>query len=153
MGRPSAAAPSSSYISSQHERLILELLPFATSAQFHEWLSGPYVRGSWQEFCRDFLSANPSAPEPDKAKTAQAARDAVKGKSPKYLAYHPEKQGWSAEDHHVRFIATVVADNMLTRLWSEDEFRKRGVDVAKAVYEVLSFLRGAALVNPPSYEA
>lgn len=149
MGQP----PAPTHLASQHERLILELLPFKDRSQFHEWLQGPYVRGSWNEFCRDFLAQNPAVPEPDKTRTAQAARDALKSKSVKFLAYHPDKDGWTAEDHHVRFIVTVVGDNLLTKLWSEDDFKKRLIDVAKAVYEVLSFLRGATLQNPPGYEA
>lgn len=153
MGQPSASP-----LAAQHERLILELLPLKDGLQFREWISGPFVRGSWHEFCRDFLARNPNSPEPDKTKTAQAAKDAIKSKTVKYLAYHPEKDGWSPEDHHVRFIVTVISDNLLKGgIWSNDDWRKRDLDVAKACYEVLSFLRatgmGVVEQNPPSYEA
>lgn len=142
MGRPSPTAPSATtQLATQHERLILELLPFKEVGQFHEWLQSGFVRGSWLEFSRDFLSRNPRAPEPDKARTAQAAKDAINGRSVKYLVYHPDKAAWTPEDHHVRFIATVVADNMLKDLWGKRDWEKRGLDIAKAVYEVLSFLR------------
>jgi len=113
------------------------------------------VRGSWHEYCRDFLARNPQAPEPDKARVAQAAKDAIQSRVPKFLAYHPEKEGYSPEDHAVRFIVCVVADNMLNKLWSESDWKKRNVDISKAVYEVLSFLRAHELTaqGPPGYEA
>ncbi|KAK7956887.1 uncharacterized protein PG986_006109 [Apiospora aurea] len=102
-----------SALSTQHARLILELLPFKEQDQFHEWLTSEHVRGSWTEFQQDFLSGNTNIPEPDKAKTAQAAKDAIGSRTTKYLLYHPDKNGWSAQDHHARFIAQVVTDNML----------------------------------------
>ncbi|KAL1841998.1 hypothetical protein VTJ49DRAFT_6241 [Mycothermus thermophilus] len=155
MGHPfQAAGPSQ--LSSQHERLILELLPFKDSRQFHEWLTSIYVRGAWDEFVRDFLSRNPLAPEPDKARTAQKAKEAISSRKPQYLMYHPDKTGWTAEDHHIRFIVMVVLDNMLKELWSESEWKKRGIEIAKATYEVMAFLRATAFspdANPPRYEA
>jgi hypothetical protein len=111
MGQPPAAA--TSRLSAQHERLILELLPFKDATLFHDWLSSVYVQGSWAEFCRDFLSHNPLGPEPNKDKTAQAAKDAINSRKPQYLLYHPDKTGWVDQDHHVRFIVSVVSDNML----------------------------------------
>lgn len=111
MGQPSTAA--TSRLSAQHERLILELLPFKDANLFHDWLSSVYVRGSWIEFCRDFLTDNHLSPEPDKDKTAQAAKDAINSRKPQFLLYHPDKTGWNDQDHHVRFIVSVVADNML----------------------------------------
>lgn len=158
MGNPPASVPPS--LSTQHERLILELLPFKDTIQFHEWLNGIYVRGSWLEFCAAFpLAVARSLPEPDKTKTAQAAKDAISSRTAKYLLYHPDKTGWTSEDHAIRFIAAVVADNMLKGAWTESEFRKRGLEITKAVYEVLSFLRASAAVSsgagpsdqPPRY--
>jgi hypothetical protein len=78
-------ASSSTAISSQHERLILELLPFKDSKQFREWLNGPLVRGSWDEFCRDCLLRNPAMAEPEKNKTAEAAKSAINSKKVKYM--------------------------------------------------------------------
>ncbi|KAK1752105.1 hypothetical protein QBC47DRAFT_389690, partial [Echria macrotheca] len=121
----------------------------------NRWLNSVYVRGSWYEFQHDFLSHSPLAPEPDKAKIAQLAKDAVNSRSQKYLVYHPDKTGWTSEDHHVRFIVTLVSDNLLKNMWSESEWKKRGVEIAKAGYEVLSFLRATFAagvdVNPPRY--
>jgi hypothetical protein len=161
MGQPSQSGPSITGLSTQHERLILELLPFKDASQFHEWLHSPYVLGSWREFHADFLSSasiastNGLIPEPDKNKTSQAAKDAISSKTAKFLMYHPDKRDWSPQDHHVRFIATVVVDNMLKGLWSDSDWKKRGGDITKAVYEVLSFLRAAMVKNeyPPRYEA
>ncbi len=120
------------------------------------WLNGTYVRGSWHEFLRDFLARNPMVPEPDKAKVAQLAKDAINSRNAKYLMYHPEKDGWTSEDHHVRFIATVVCDNLLHKgLWSDSDWKKKNLEITKAVYEVLSFLRATSLgteTNPPRYE-
>lgn len=167
MGQPSqqqqyssAMASSSASLSTQHERLILELLPLKDARQFHEWLAGPFVRGSWAEYCRDFLIRNPAAPEPDKQKVAQAAKDAINNKNPKYLVYHPQKEAWTADDHTIRFIATVVTDNMIKNMWSDSDWKKKGIDITKAVYEVLSYLRGTAVrpepqplgLYPPRYE-
>lgn len=153
MGQPSQQTPGSA-LSSQHVRLILELLPFKDAEQFHDWLGGAYVRGSWQEFLRDFLTRNPLAPEPSKATTAQLVRDAINSRNPKYLMYHPEKDTWTSEDHHVRFIVTVISDNLLHKgLWSESDWKKKNIDIAKAVYEVLSFLRATSQsADPPRYE-
>ena len=112
------------------------------------------MRGSWHEYCRDFFARNPTSPECDKQKTAQAAKDAISSRNPKYLLYHPEKDGWTPEDHVVRFIVSVVNDNMLKGIWSEGEWRKRSIDIAKAVYEVLSYLRSTDFGSqaPPGYE-
>lgn len=164
MGVPSASSSGTvasgagrmpSPFSSQHERLILELLPFKDSVKFHEWLRGGMVRGSWGEFHRDFLTKVPADhSEPDKNKTAQTVKDAVLGRSPKFLAYHPDKTGWTRDDHHVRFIVTVIQDNMLTGLWTESDWKKRTIEISKAVYEVLFFLKAsyyAADQNPPGY--
>ncbi|KAK4157333.1 hypothetical protein C8A00DRAFT_11798 [Chaetomidium leptoderma] len=160
MGQPQPAqqpiTSAAAQLSTQHERLILELLPFKDRRQFQEWLNSIYVRGSWNEFLRDFLVQNPLAPELDKAKTAQKAKDAINSRKPEYLMYHPDKGGWTAEDHHVRFIATIVSDNMLKGLWSESDWKKKNIDIAKAVYEVLTFLRATAFSPdsyPPRYEA
>ncbi|KAK1836902.1 hypothetical protein QBC39DRAFT_387805 [Podospora conica] len=146
----------SSRLAQQHERLILELLPFKSADQFQEWLGSVYVRGAWHEFGRDFLNLNVFAREPDKDKMAQKTKDAVNARNPKYLIFHPDKDGWTSDDHHIRFMATVISDNMLKGLWSESEWKKKGLDIAKAIYEVLSFLRGtkapAADPDPPQYE-
>ncbi|KZL80278.1 hypothetical protein CI238_10598 [Colletotrichum incanum] len=158
-----APHPSPSRVASQHERLLLELLPFKDVAKFHEWLDGRFVRGSWDEFYADYLSgallagAGPSSvPEPDKTRTAQTAREALNARKPKFLVYHPDKTGWAAEDHYVRFIVTLVADNGLQNLWHESEWKKKGLDIAKAAYEVLIFLKTVmpyADPNPPTYSA
>ncbi|GKT62012.1 hypothetical protein CT0861_07937 [Colletotrichum tofieldiae] len=155
--------PSTSRVASQHERLLLELLPFKDAAKFHEWLDSHFVRGSWDEFYADYLSgtllagAGPNpVPEPDKTRTAQTAREALNARKPKFLVYHPDKTGWAAEDHYVRFIVTLVADNGLQNLWSESEWKKKGLDIAKAAYEVLVFLKTTmphADPDPPSYSA
>ncbi len=131
------------------------VLPFKESRNFQEWLQSSYVRGSWHEYCRDFLAANPTSPEVDKAKTSQAAKDAINSRNPRYLLYHPDKDGWTPEDHVVRFIVAVVADNMLKSIWSDHDWKKRNIEVCKAVYEVLSFLRGTdfGAPMPPRYEA
>ena len=61
------------------------------------------------------------------------------------------------DDHYIRFLVTLVLDNMLNGMW-DSEWRKRGSDVAiaKAAYEVLSYLRATALTaadsGPPGYE-
>lgn len=57
----------------------------------------------------------------------------------------------------MRFIAQVVTDNMLKgSLWSENDFKKRGLEITKAVYEILSFLRASQVgveQPPPRYKA
>lgn len=56
----------------------------------------------------------------------------------------------------MRFIVAVVSDNMLKGLWSESDWKKRSLEISKAVYEVLAFLRATAFSPeslPPRYEA
>lgn len=154
---PSApvAGASTSHLSAQHERLILELLPFKEPAKFQEWLQSVFVRGAWIEFWQDFLSKAPaSLGEPDKAKMAQSAKDAINSRSQKFMLYHPDKTDWTYEDHHVRFMVTLIQDNMLRSLWSESEWKKKAIEIAKAVYEVLCFLKATTYMaeqGPPSY--
>ncbi|ERT02602.1 uncharacterized protein SPSK_00576 [Sporothrix schenckii 1099-18] len=159
-GTPNAGPSStgSLRLSAQHERLILELLPFKDASQFREWLA--FLEGDWEEYCRDYLdpqyftalydeSGNaveipdkaPSDPEPDKAATAQRAKDAINNQSVIFLAYHPDKTTWTPEDHAVRFLATAIADSLLRKVWGERDWRKRPLEIAKAVYEVLSYKR------------
>ncbi|KAJ1331640.1 hypothetical protein MN608_05101 [Microdochium nivale] len=149
-----SAGPSTRF-STQHERLVLELLPFKDAAKFSEWLQSVYVVGAWREFCRDFLAENPASAEPDKTKTAQLARDAISSSDSKYLLYHPDKTEWLDVDHYARFIVVVVQDNLLKSLWSKDDAKKKSLEVHKAVFEVLVFLRATLLnheSNPPRYE-
>ncbi|CAK7262813.1 hypothetical protein SEPCBS57363_000235 [Sporothrix epigloea] len=147
-------------LSAQHERLILELLPFKDAAQFREWLD--FLEGDWEEYCRDYLYPQyraalddeagnalesqspdkaPADPEPDKAATAQRAYDAICKQSVVFLTFHPAKSDWTPEDHAVRFVATAIADSLLRKVWSERDWRNRPLDIAKAVYEVLSYKR------------
>lgn len=155
MGNPQL---SPSPFTSQHERLILELLPVKNSQAFREWIHGPFVQGSWLEFYHGFLSRNPSAPEVEKLSVSTQAKDTIKSKSAKYLAYHPVKTDWTAEDHYIRFIVTVIADNLLKGgLWSDSDWSRRGPEIAKAVYEVLIYLKATVATvpeaSPPSYDA
>ncbi|KAK1713048.1 hypothetical protein BDP67DRAFT_544271 [Colletotrichum lupini] len=151
---PALANPpaSSSRVSLQHERLLLELLPFKDATKFHDWLDSNFVRGPWNEFNADFLSRSSAVLEPDKTRTAQAAREALNGRKAKFCVYRPDKSAWTAEDHHVRFIVTLVADNMLQNLWYESEWKKKGLDIVKVAYEVLIFLKATMVYadpNPP----
>ncbi|TQW07439.1 hypothetical protein V2A60_003415 [Cordyceps javanica] len=147
--------PETSPFSQQRERLILELLPFKDAGKFHEWLRSGPVQGSWREFQRDLLARVPAdRPDPDKGKMAQATKDAINARSQKFLVYHPDKSGWSPEDHYVRFMTIVILDSLLANLWSESDWKKRNIDICKAVYEVLFFLKAAHYMNqqaPPSY--
>lgn len=141
-------------LGAQHERLILELLPFNDSVTFHDWLQSEAVRGSFNEFTRDLLqhSHQQHCPDPSKEQTSKAAKEAIESKAPKFLLYHPDKSGWTVEDHHVRFIVTVVQDNALTKTFSLK--REGTLQVAKAVYEVLCYLKASLVVadhNPPGY--
>ncbi|KAK8925511.1 hypothetical protein H634G_07679 [Metarhizium anisopliae BRIP 53293] len=159
MGAPSPntpAPPPTPMLNAQHERLILELLPFKDAARFKEWLNSDLVQGSWAEFWRDFVArARTPYPEPDKHKTAEAAKNAINGRSVKFLVYHPDKTNWTVDDHHVRFIVTVIQDNMLKSLWSDSDWKKRAIEVCKAVFEVLCYLKASChsveAGGPPSY--
>lgn len=163
--QPPPSASGTVRLASQHERLILELLPFQDIRQFQDWLNGVYVRGSWSEFLRDFHHTHPLAPEPDKASTVHKAREALSSRSAQYLMHNPDKGAWAAEDHHVRFIVAVVSDNMFDGLWSDKDWKKNGPAICGAVFEVLVFLKataaaavddveaGSAAADPPRYEA
>ncbi|TLS28247.1 hypothetical protein PpBr36_00955 [Pyricularia pennisetigena] len=129
----------SSRMAKQHERLVVELLPFETVEQFHSWLESAPVLGSWLEFranCR-----HRDLDEVEKSRAAQLTRDALDARSARYLVYHPDKQGWTLEDHVVRFMATVMRDAVLQGVWADAELRERTVDIAKAVFEVMCFLK------------
>lgn len=153
-GRAPGVAEMSPF-SQQRERLILELLPFKDAGKFHEWLRSGPVQGSWHEFHRDLLARVPAdRPDPDKAKMAQATKDAINARAQKFLVYHPDKSDWSPEDHHVRFMTIVILDSLLANLWSDSDWKKRNIDICKAVYEVLFFLKASHYMNqqdPPSY--
>lgn len=152
---PETRTTHTSPLHAQHERLILELLPFKNGAQFQDWLRSPVVQGAWAEFRGAFLKRDgDDGPEPDKETVAKMARDMINAKSPRFLTYHPDKSTWATEDHYIRFIAIVIQDNLLTGLWSESEWKKKSTDIAKAVYEVLFFLKATAFMeqqSPPSY--
>jgi hypothetical protein len=148
--------PSTSRLATQHERLILELLPFKDAAQFQEWLASGYVRGSWAEFSRDFLALgdNVHLPEPDKEATCKEANKAVNDKSNRFMVFHPDKTGWGAQEHAVRFIVTVASDSLLNKVWSWGEWKKKDLHICRAMYEVLSFLRSTVNEEhqmPPIY--
>lgn len=57
----------------------------------------------------------------------------------------------------MRFVAQVVTDNMLKgSLWSEIDFKKRGLEITKVVYEILRYLRASQIgveQPPPGYKA
>ncbi|KAG8425909.1 hypothetical protein J3459_008602 [Metarhizium acridum] len=151
-----SAPPPIPMLNAQHERLILELLPFKDAPRFKEWLNSDLVQGSWAEFWRDLVAkTRTSYPEPDNNKTAEAAKNAINGRSVKFLVYHPDKTNWTADDHHVRFIVTVIQDNMLKNLWSDSDWKKRAIEVCKAVFEVLCYLKASCYSieagGPPSY--
>lgn len=120
------------------------------------WLSSTYVQGAWNEIQQDFLAQNPMTPEAAKEQVVKLAKDAINSKDPKYLVYHPEKAEWTSDDHHVRFIATLILDNRLKGLWSDGDWRTKSTDITKAAFEVLSFLRAASLKTadsgPPGYD-
>lgn len=147
--------PGRSQLTIQHERLILELLPFANANEFKEWLQSVYVLGAWREFCRDFPPGKATAREPDKTMTAQLALNAIKyHKDAKFLLHHPDKSGWSKMDHYVRFIVIVIQDNLLRGMWSKDELGGGNLGVPKAMYEVLVYLRATQVardMKPPRY--
>jgi hypothetical protein len=121
------------------------------------WLNGIHVRGSWNEFVRDYLSHHPLAPELDKAKVAQKAKEAINSRTVMYLVYHPDKTAWTPEDHPVPFIVTVLADNLLHNgQWSETDWKRKNIEITKSMFEVLAFLRATAFspdAEPPQYEA
>ena len=139
-----ASGAFSSRASNQHQRLLLELLPFQDRAAFEAWIGSDAVAGAWREFAHDY---HPSAediddgPEQNKAGIAQAACRALQIHDPRYMLHHPRKEGWAPEDHYIRFIVAVICDSMLHGVWSESEGRSRGLEIAKSVFEVLSYLR------------
>jgi hypothetical protein len=132
---------SSTMAGDQHVRLLLVQLPFRTVAEFDDWIGSEAVAGSWWEFVTDFYKHNASDPEPDKTRTARCACNALNHKTPRFLIHHPSKEDWTPEDHHVRFIVTVIHDSILQGVWSEANWAAKGIHIAEAVFEVLSYLR------------
>lgn len=132
-------------ISAQHERLLMDLFPFKDGKDrqdnFRQWLA--FIDAHFQEYCQDYFGLHPGSieVEPDKLRTAQTAQTAINVRTLKFLEYHPDKAGWSGEDHAVRFIVTAVSDSLLRQTWGMGEWRSKGLDLAKAVYEVLCYKR------------
>ncbi|KAI6359291.1 hypothetical protein MCOR25_007127 [Pyricularia grisea] len=154
MDRPSPTSSSSSPSSSlqqpssptnlntpgrRHQRLVMELLPFETEGEFQSWLESAPLMGLWLEFRANCYHLD--LDEVDKTRATQMARDALNSGSATYLVYHPDKQGWTLEDHMVRFMVTVMRDAVLQGVWAEAELRSKTLDIAEAVFEVLGFLK------------
>ncbi|KAG6079452.1 hypothetical protein E4U15_003739 [Claviceps sp. LM218 group G6] len=134
----------------QNERLVSELFPFKDVDKLKEWLKVDCMQGAWAEFMRDCVtkSLNESVTDPNKGKiqVTAAARSAIDllGNT-KYLVYHPDKTAWTVDDHHVRFIVVVVRDNLLRALWGEWQWPQKKLEICKAVYELLCYLKTACL--------
>ncbi|OAA54834.1 hypothetical protein SPI_08705 [Niveomyces insectorum RCEF 264] len=170
----SSSSLSSGLLAPQHQRLIFELLPFKEPAQFEDWLLGlrghwdEYCRDYFVREVDAIVEESRRAavttavttatatatatnttkyyhPEPDKATTALRAKDALNNRHPQFLAYYPDKTDWTGEDHAVRFVTTVVADSLLRKTWSERDWKKRPLEITRAVYEVLIFERAGLL--------
>ncbi|KAJ2895891.1 hypothetical protein MKZ38_006047 [Zalerion maritima] len=149
-------ASSTTHPATTHERLLMQLLPFADVERFREWLRSDYVMGAWVELVRDYLGAHAGTDsEPEKKATVEKAERELRSDNRKYLIYHPNKEGWKPQDHYVRFIVTVVADNERKGHW--ELLYNQGISPAGVVYEILSFLRATYYPSfsqqyPPSYE-
>ena len=65
------------------------------------------------------------------------------------------KTAWTIEGpDDMWFIVTVVQNNMLKSLWSEWEWKKKGIDNVKAAFKVLYFLKSSYYImgyHPPGY--
>ncbi|KAK3307502.1 uncharacterized protein B0T15DRAFT_180590 [Chaetomium strumarium] len=154
--RPRGAAVGAPTTTSQDSTAASER-PVSSSPSL-PWLERIYVRNSWKEFVVDFLADNLLSPTPSKAKMALRAsevlqwefyalmpEDQMRHAQPQYLMYHPDKGSWSVEDHYVRFIVTAVRDNMLNRLWIDDDMQTRGLEIARAGFDILVYLRTTKL--------
>ncbi|KAG6133236.1 hypothetical protein E4U28_006258 [Claviceps purpurea] len=130
-------------LSVQNGRLVSELFPFKKLDKLKEWLKVDCMQGAWAEFMRDCVTKSPSesVADPDKCMIASAATSAIQYRNTKYLVYHPGKTAWTVNDHHVRFIVIVVRDNLLRDLWSEGDWRQKALEICKAVYELLCYLK------------
>ncbi|KAG5932303.1 hypothetical protein E4U60_005327, partial [Claviceps pazoutovae] len=109
-----------------------------------EWLKVDCMQGAWAEFMRDCATKSPneSVVDPGKGTITEAARSAIDllGNT-KYLVYHPDKTAWTVNDHHVRFIVIVVQVNLLRRLWSQGDWSQKKLEICRAVYELLCYLK------------
>ncbi|KAG6182952.1 hypothetical protein E4U48_000637 [Claviceps purpurea] len=130
-------------LSVQNGRLVSELFPFKDLDKLKEWLKVDCMQGAWAEFMRDCVTKSPSesVADPDKGIIAGAAKAAIDHRNIQYLVYHPDKTTWTVDDHHVRFIVIVVRDNLLRALWSEGDWRQKALEICKAVYELLCYLK------------
>lgn len=70
----------------------------------------------------------------------------------KFLMLNPDKSGWSAMDHHVRFVVGITHDCAFEYLWGRKECVKKYSKIARGIYEVLVYLKATAGVEEESSE-
>ncbi|KAG6035229.1 hypothetical protein E4U40_002717 [Claviceps sp. LM458 group G5] len=127
--------------SEQHERLFAETSPSEDpekpmeSTNIDDYI---YAMDSLEEYRCDCVIETPSVSmsEPDKDRVVEAARNAINSCDSPYLVFHPNKTGWKIHDHCVRFVVTVIRDQMLRGLWLRVWLRNR-LELCNVVYELL----------------
>lgn len=133
----------------RYQHYLVGLFPFDSSQEFLQWISSECVDNSWKEFISGFTLDSIPVPtaEEDKATVRRAAHDALRSRDPKFRIYHPDKTGWTEQDHVVRFIVSVISGNFLDGgLWSLRDFEERPLHYTTFVCEIMTFLWAAFVV-------
>ncbi|KAJ9162206.1 hypothetical protein NKR19_g1489 [Coniochaeta hoffmannii] len=128
-------------ITAQHWRLLVDRLGFTNFQQLLRWLRSPFVFGAWATFRSDVLErARPGLLEtPDRAMICQVVWAAV-ASADQNRGWVGDRTRWTAEDHIVRFMYSVITDNFVGGIWTVGEYLDRTEHYIDVVYEVLNFL-------------
>ncbi|KAG6136253.1 hypothetical protein E4U47_003393 [Claviceps purpurea] len=147
MSRPintQSASPASQLMdnaSEQHEQLFAETSPSddpdksTKSTNIDHYID---AMNSLEEFRCNCVIESPSVlmSESDKDRVVEAARKAINSCDSPYLVFQPNKTGWKVHDHCVRFVVTVIRDQMLRgllwRVWS-----RRWLEICNVMFELL----------------
>jgi hypothetical protein len=140
-GTPRSTKSRASILSAQHTRLLISMLPFKNPVELDEWISRPPVSAAWLEFRASVPAIHP---DPNVVEVCNLAERAIISAPPsgrKFCLLHPDKRGWSIDDHHVRFIVGIAKDSLEEQAWDSSKWIQRSQEIAKALYEVLVYLK------------
>lgn len=98
------------FAGAQRHHMLQEQLGFQSFQELNAFLDSEVVQSPFEEFVRDFLSEQRSAPtQPDFNKVMESVGKAQQLNTDKYTAETPNKDDWTAVEHAGRFIVQTEA--------------------------------------------
>ncbi len=95
----------------------------------------------YRSLIRNGTRNDPDA-EPDIGEVVERAREATRTRISQDMVLCPDKSGWTAEDHMVRFLATTFSDGAHRNMWPERGRRHRHPKrTIRALHETAGYLR------------